>query len=75
MVLMFLGVGIFGLLAASLASFFIERNLSQDDQGDGETTDQLADIASRLERIERLLASPQSPVPGDRSPQGPSGPG
>jgi len=72
---MFLGVGIFGLLAASLASFFIERNLSQDDQGDGETTDQLADIASRLERIERLLASPQSPVPGDRSPQGPSGPG
>jgi hypothetical protein len=65
-VLMFVGVGIFGLLAASLASFFIERDLKQEEQQEGESDAQLAHIASRLERIERLLATPQSPIQGTR---------
>jgi voltage-gated potassium channel len=72
-VLMFVGVGIFGLLAASLASFFIERSLKQDDREGGETDAQLADIASRLERIERLLATPESRIRGDPSSEDSSG--
>jgi voltage-gated potassium channel len=51
-VLMLVGVGLFGLLAASLASFLIERGhdpeVRADDLG-------LEDIAARLERIERRL--------------------
>jgi voltage-gated potassium channel len=51
-VLMLVGVGLFGLLAASLASFLIERGkpeeLSPEDVG-------LEDIAARLDRIEQLL--------------------
>jgi voltage-gated potassium channel len=51
-VLMLVGVGLFGLLAGSLASFLIERGRSGDvtagDIG-------LEDIAARLERIERHL--------------------
>lgn len=72
-VLMFVGVGIFGLLAASLASLFIERDLRQEEQESGETDTQLTDIASRLERIERLLASPGSPIPGGTSSEDPPG--
>jgi voltage-gated potassium channel len=68
-VLMLIGVGIFGLLAASLASFFIERDLKPDERKEGESDTQLAEIAARLERIERLLASPGSSIPRD----GPSG--
>lgn len=44
-----MGVGLFGLLAASLASFFIERG------HDSEVTSEdigLEDIAARLDRIE-----------------------
>lgn len=52
-VLMLVGVGLFGLLAASLASFLIERGhhdeVRADDIG-------LEDIAARLERIEEQLA-------------------
>jgi voltage-gated potassium channel len=52
-VLMLVGVGLFGLLAASLASFLIERGPHEevlpDDIG-------LEDIAARLERIEEQLA-------------------
>jgi len=62
-VLMLIGVGIFGLLAASLASFFIERDLTQVEQQGGETGAQLVDITARLERIERLFASVGSPIP------------
>jgi voltage-gated potassium channel len=51
-VLMLVGVGLFGLLAASLASFLIERGqreeVSPEDVG-------LEDIAARLDRIEQLL--------------------
>ncbi len=57
-VVMLVGVGIFGLLAASLASFFVERNLAETlDQGQQDVDPQLADIVLRLERIEGLLAS------------------
>jgi voltage-gated potassium channel len=53
-VLMIVGVGLFGLLAASLASFLIERGredeVTPDDIG-------LADIAARLDRIEGQLAA------------------
>ncbi len=53
-VLMLVGVGLFGLLAASLASFLIERGKREEvnaqDVG-------LEDIAARLERIEGTLAA------------------
>lgn len=62
-VLMFVGVGIFGLLAASLASFFIERDLEQgQEQQQLQGDPRLKEITARLERIERLLSNgnPQS---------------
>jgi voltage-gated potassium channel len=47
--LMLIGVGLFGLLAASLASFLIER-----DEGTAEDASH-TEIIERLDRIERLL--------------------
>jgi voltage-gated potassium channel len=44
-VLMLIGIGLFGLLAASLASFFIEQDRERDDR--------LDEVLERLERIER----------------------
>ncbi len=73
---MLVGVGIFGLLAASLASFFLERNLEQSqEQVRQEDNSQLAEIAARLERIEQLLASSGASAPlhnplADRSREG-----
>ena len=50
--LMLVGVGLFGLLAASLASFLIER-------GEGTAEDTKHDeIIERLDRIERRLDEP-----------------
>lgn len=61
---MLVGVGIFGLLAASLASFFVERNLAETlEQGERDVDPQLADIVARLDRIEGMLA--RSEVPND----------
>jgi voltage-gated potassium channel len=51
-VLMLVGVGLFGLLAGSLASFLIERGRSDEVRPDDIG---LEDIAARLERIERRL--------------------
>lgn len=48
-VFMILGVGIFGLLAASMASFFIERRVEE------ETEPQLNEILDRLKRIDESL--------------------
>ena len=45
-VLMLVGIGLFGLLAASLASFFIEQDTERDER--------LDEILERLERIERM---------------------
>jgi hypothetical protein len=50
-VLMVVGIAIFGLLAGSLASFFIERGREK------ETNPEFAEIVERLERIERALNS------------------
>jgi voltage-gated potassium channel len=50
---MILGIGLFGLLAASLASLLIEKNLER------EMDPQLSEIGDRLERIERLLIERQ----------------
>src|SRR5439155_23258967 len=44
-VLMLVGIGLFGLLAASLASFFVEEHAERGAD----------DMAARLERIESLL--------------------
>ena len=44
-----MGIGLFGLLAASLASFFVEKDLEK------EIDPQIAEMAERLERMERLL--------------------
>jgi voltage-gated potassium channel len=48
-VLMVLGIGIFGLLAASLAAYFIEQDTSREPE------DRLDDIQVRLGRIEQQL--------------------
>jgi voltage-gated potassium channel len=52
-VVMFLGIGLFGLLAASLASFLIEKDREK------EIDPQIAAIDERLDRIERLLKRQQ----------------
>ncbi len=52
--LMLIGVGVFGLIAASLASLFIERELEQEA---AEEDSQLTAILERLERIEQQLTS------------------
>ena len=73
-VLMLVGVGLFGLLAASLASFLIQRGHDEEVEPDDIG---LEDIAARLERIEEQLArlsddrrkadlSEDSPTPGTR---------
>ena len=46
---MILGIGLFGLLAATLASFLIEKDL------DKEIDPQIAEMGERLERMELLL--------------------
>jgi len=57
-VLMLVGVGIFGLLAASLASFLIERD--QEHASDPHHDE----LVERLERIEQRLAQMQIPEDG-----------
>lgn len=47
---MLVGVGLFGLLAASLASFLIQR-----DEGESEERAAYREIIERLDRIERRL--------------------
>lgn len=48
-VLMLLGIAVFGLLAGSLASYFTER------QGEERLDPKLEEVTQRLERIERML--------------------
>lgn len=50
-VLMLVGVGVFGLLAASLASFFLARGRNDEP----ESSPELREVLERLERIERRL--------------------
>jgi voltage-gated potassium channel len=59
-VLMVLGIGIFGLLAASLAAYFIEQ-----DTG-GKPEDRLTDIQARLGRIEQRLRDMEDPDTTDQ---------
>jgi voltage-gated potassium channel len=49
-VLMFFGIGLFGLIAASLASFFVGQKREE------EVDPMVEDIRARLERMERVLA-------------------
>jgi voltage-gated potassium channel len=55
-VVMILGIGLFGLLAATLASFLVEKDLEKK-----EVDPQIVEMAERLERIERLLIERQKP--------------
>jgi voltage-gated potassium channel len=50
---MILGIGLFGLLAASLASWFVEKDLEK------ESDPQMAEMDERLKRMERLLENLQ----------------
>jgi voltage-gated potassium channel len=50
-ILMLVGVGLFGLLAASLASFLVDRDRGSDQPADPA----VREILERLERIERQL--------------------
>ena len=52
---MTLGIGLFGLLAASLASLLVEKDLEK------QIDPQIAEIGERLERIERLLEQQHPP--------------
>jgi voltage-gated potassium channel len=52
---MVLGIGLFGLLAASLASLLVEKDLEK------QIDPQIAEIGERLERIERLLEQQRRP--------------
>jgi voltage-gated potassium channel len=56
-VLMLVGVGLFGLLAGTLASFFVERG--QQEEGSSE----LQEIGERLARIEQALGLGLEPGP------------
>jgi voltage-gated potassium channel len=47
---MILGIGLFGLLAATLASFLVEKDLEKK-----EIDPQIPEMAERLERMEQLL--------------------
>lgn len=58
--LMFLGVGLFGLLAASLASYFVERH--QDES----TEPALKDVVARLDAIEETLRRLELGLPAPR---------
>ena len=49
--LMVLGIGLFGVLAATISAFFVKKDVSSD------VDPQLAALEERLERIERLLVS------------------
>jgi voltage-gated potassium channel len=61
-VVMFLGIGLFGLLAASLASFLVEKDLEK------EIDPQIAEISERLGRIEGLLENLQPAGATGRAP-------
>jgi voltage-gated potassium channel len=68
MVLMVVGVGVFGLLAASLATFLIERGLgTAEAQAEGE----IREVLVRLDRLEAMLrervGAPVGPETVDRS--------
>lgn len=52
---MVIGIGLFGLLAASLASFMIEKDIEK------ELDPQMVQIEKRLTRIESLLENIQPP--------------
>jgi hypothetical protein len=52
-VVMVIGIGLFGLLAASLASFMVEKDIGK------ELYPQMAQIDERLARIETLLGNLQ----------------
>ena len=54
-VLMIVGIALFGFLAGSLASFFLDRD------AEAKPDPQLAEVNERLERIERLLAERNRP--------------
>lgn len=58
-VLMILGIALFGLLAGSLASLFIERDA-------GDQRSELREVLDRLERIEQTLARQESSARQDR---------
>jgi voltage-gated potassium channel len=62
-VLMLVGVGLFGLLAASLASFLIERGHEAEVTPEGIG---LEVIAARLERIEQRLDDLARPAAEER---------
>ena len=57
---MILGIGLFGLLAASLASLLVEKDLER------ELDPQIAQLDSRLARIEALLENMQPVAEGDQ---------
>jgi hypothetical protein len=50
---MVLGIALFGLLAASLASFFVERDIERG------LDPQMAEMDERVKRMERLLENLQ----------------
>ena len=70
-VLMLTWVAVYGVLAASMAAFFIK---DADKTGERTAADQLAEIASRLRRIELALGVASVPVAPEGSSASPIGP-
>jgi len=68
-VVMILGIGLFGLLAATLASFFVEKDIEK------ELDPQMAQLDERLARIEALLENIQPPTTDAHAVRQESGPG
>ncbi len=54
--LMMIGIGVFGLLAASLASLFVEQRVKSEElSGDVALARSVSELAERLDRIEHIL--------------------
>jgi hypothetical protein len=68
MVLMVVGVGVFGLLAASLATFLIERGLgTAEAQAEGE----IREVLVRPDRLEAMLVAQAGSSPSHDGRLGP----
>ena len=77
-VLMLVGIGLIGVLTATVASFFVQEhtdeNKEQLQQAHASISDQLSALTDRLVRLENLLAAEVGTPTADAGPE-PGGPG
>jgi voltage-gated potassium channel len=64
MLLMFSGVALFGVIAASIASFFVEQGMEHEIAGQmAAISAQLGEISQRLDQFEQLLGGAENTSP------------